>query len=114
MFAIKGALLSFFGWLMLFGSADLTALPNAFYTPVDSIIASEKPERTSLFFDAVLDVNHFSTYETPSGKVFPQTTKSFQNVNAPRFYELSYYAIGQQIVVGFSVKDLIFPFHWFT
>lgn len=114
MFTLKGVILSFFGWLVLLGSTDLTALPSASYTPVDSIVASENPERTPLFFDAVLDVNHSSTYETPTGKTFPQTSKSVQSVIAPLFYELSYYAIGQRIVVRLSVKTIIFPFHCFT
>ena len=114
MFALKGAILGFFGWLMMFGSADLTALPSASYTPVDSIAASDEQERTPLFFDAVLDVNHSSTYETPAAKTFPQKEKDVQSVTVPLFYELSYYTIGQQIVVSFSVKAIIFPFHCFT
>lgn len=114
MFALKGAILSFFGWLMLFGSTDLTALPSATYTPVDSIAASDSQERTPLFFDAVLDVSHAFTYETPAAKIFVQKENSVQNIHVPLFYELSYYAIGQQIVVNFSVKAIIFPFHCFT
>ncbi len=114
MFALKGTLLSFFGWLMLLGSTDLTALPSASYTPVDSIAASDQQERVPLFFDAILDVNHSSTYETPVAKPFPQKEKSLQSVNVPLFYELSYYAIGQQIVIKLSVKAIIFPFHCFT
>ena len=99
---------------MVLGSADLNTLPSAAYTPVERIEASDHPERMPLFFDGVLDVNHSSTYETPAGKTFPHTSKVFQSVPAPLFYELSYYSIGQQITVNLSVKTIIFPFHCFT
>ncbi|MEO8772874.1 MAG: hypothetical protein ABI263_00970 [Gelidibacter sp.] len=114
MFALKGAILSFFGWLMLLGSSDLNALPSASYTPVDSIISSDNKQQIPLVFDAFLDVNSSFTYETPVAKTFTQTNKIFQSVTAPLFYELSYYTIGQQIVVNLSVKTIIFPFHCFT
>lgn len=113
MFALKSILFSFFGWLML-GSSDLATLPSASYVPVDSISATENPEHVPLFFDAVLDINHSSTYETPLAKTFSQTNKGFQVVVPPVFYEFSYYAIGQQIVVALSIKTIIFPFHCFT
>ena len=114
MFALKGSILSFFGWLMLFGPSDLTTLPSTSYTPVDSIVATENQERVPLFFDAVLDVNHSSTYETPPVKILSQTTKGDQSVTVPLFYQLSYYTIGQQIVVNLTTKAIIFPFHCFT
>ena len=114
MFALKGILLSFFGWLLVSGSTDLATVPDASYSPVESIEASDHTERVPLFFDAVLEVNHASTYETPVGENFPHTSKVFQSAPAPLFYELSYYAIGQQIVVNLSVKTIIFPFHCFT
>lgn len=114
MFAIKGAILSFFGWLMLFGPADLTTLPTTSCLPVDSIVATDNQERVPLFFDAVLDVNHSSTYETPPVKILTQITKGFQSSRVPLFYQLSYYTIGQQIVVNLSTKAIIFPFHCFT
>lgn len=114
MFTLQGAILHIFGWLMLLGSSDLMALPNAPYIPVDSIVDSQDHDHTPLSFDAVLDVNHSFTYETPAGKTFPQTKKVFQSQTAPLFYQLSYYAIGQQIVVKLSTKAIIFPFHCFT
>ncbi len=114
MFAVKVVLFHFFGWLMLLGSSDLSAFPSASYTPVDSIISSDNKEHIPLIFDAILDVNHSFTYETPVAKTFPQRENSFQKVTVPLFYELSYYTIGQQIVVNLSVKTIIFPFHCFT
>lgn len=114
MFALKGAILSFFGSLLLFGSSGPAALPGVSYIPVDSIVASDEQERIPLFFDAVLDISHASTHETPAAKVFPFKGKSVQSVSVPLFYELSYYSIGQQIVVNLTTKDIIFPFHCFT
>lgn len=114
MFALRGIILSFFGWLMLYGSSGLTTLPSAAYVPVDSLTATEKPGHPPLFFDAVLDVNHSSTHETPIAKIVSHTNKGFQIVEPPLFYESSYYAIGQQIDISLSVKTIIFPFHCFT
>lgn len=114
MFALKGLLLSFFGGLLLLGSSDLKQLPSASYTSIDNISASENQEHVPLFFDAVLDFNHSSTFETPSVKTFSQTNKNEQRVSAPLFYPLSYYAIGQKIVIKLSTKAIIFPFHCFT
>lgn len=114
MFTLQGAILHIFGWLMLLGSPDLTALPSASYTPVDSIVASQDQDRGTLFFDSVLDVNQSYTYETPGVKTFPQPYKTAENTLAPLFYRLSYYTIGQQIVVNLSTKAIIFPFHCFT
>ena len=114
MFALKGVMFHVFGWLMLLGSPDLSALPTASYIPVDSIISSDNKEQVPLIFDAILDVNHSFTYETPVAKTFPTKVKTFQNDALPLFYEFSYYSIGQQIVVKLSVKTIIFPFHCFT
>lgn len=114
MFALKGAILSFFGLLMLLGSPDLTTVPGTSYTPVDSITASDSQERSPLYFDDVLDVNHSFTFETPPIKIVPQIPGAFQNLSAPLFYQLSYYAIGQKIMVKLSTKAIIFPFHCFT
>lgn len=114
MFALKGVLFHLFGWLMLLGSSDLTAMPSAPYTPVDRIISSDDREHIPMVFDAFLDVNNSFTYETPIAKIFPQTPNVFQSVATPSFYEFSYYNIGRQIVIGLSVKTIIFPFHCFT
>ena len=114
MFALKGVIFHLFGWLMLLGSSDLSALPTASYTPIDSVISSHDKEHTPVTFDAVLDVNHSFTHETPGVKFFPQAPKLFESTTVPLFYESSYYAIGQQIVVSLSVKTIIFPFHCFT
>ena len=99
---------------MLLGSSDLTAFPVASDTPVDSIISADDREHMPLVFDAFVDVNYSFTYEIPVAKTFPQTFTAFQSATDPSFYELSYYSIGQQIVVNLSVKAIIFPFHCFT
>lgn len=114
MFTLKGAIFSFFGWLMLWGSADLAIVPNASYVPVDSIVAGDNHDHIPLSFDAVLDVNHAFTYETPAVKIFPQPYKVAQSLDTPLLYPLSYYSIGQQIMVKLSTKAIIFPFHCFT
>ncbi len=114
MFTLQGAILHIFGWLLLLGSSDLAAFPTASYTPVDSIAAAQDHDQGSLFFDAVLDVNHSYTYETPGVKTFPKHYKAAENTLAPLFYQLSYFSIGQQIVVNLSIKAIIFPFHCFT
>jgi hypothetical protein len=114
MFTLQGAILHIFGWLMLLGSSDLTVVPSAAYTPVDTIVATQEQNQNPLFFDAVLDVSYSYTYETPGVKIFPQPYKLAKNPIAPLFYQLSYYSIGQQIVVNLSTKTIIFPFHCFT
>lgn len=114
MFALKSVILYLFGWLMLFGSTDLTTLPSASYTAVDNIIATDDKDHSPLFLDAVFEVNQASTYETPAVKTFAHPDKVYQSATAPSFYSLSYYTIGQQIVVNFTIKDIIFPFHCFT
>lgn len=114
MFALKGAILYFFGWLVLFGSSDLTALPSDPYTPVDSIVATDGHERSPSFLDAVFKVNQSSTHHTPSAKTYSQPSKIYQSSIILSSYSLSYYAIGQQIVVNLTIKDILFPFHCFT
>lgn len=114
MFALKAAMFYLFGWLMLFGSSDLSTLPNASYTPVDTIDAAADSDHNPLFFDAGFEINQLSTHETPAVKTFAQQDKVYQSATAPSSYSLSYYTIGQQIVVNFAVKDIIFPFHCFT
>lgn len=114
MFTLQGAILHVFGWLMLLGSSDLTASSSTSYAPIDSIEISKDHNHNPLFFDAVLDINHSYTYETPGGKTFPSPYKEAVNTLAPLFYQLSYYSIGQQIVVNLSTKAIIFPFHCFT
>ncbi|WP_027125580.1 hypothetical protein [Gelidibacter mesophilus] len=114
MFALKGVIFSFFGWLVLLGSTDLATTPIPDYVPVDSVIAADDHDTNPLFFDAVFDVNHASTYESPAVKTFPQPYKEAKNLVAPIYYQLSYYIIGQQIVVNLSTKEIIFPFHCFT
>ncbi|MBJ7882086.1 hypothetical protein [Gelidibacter salicanalis] len=114
MFILQGAILYIFGWMMMLGSSDLTALPTASYNPVDKIVASKDQEHVPFSYDAVLDVNQSFTYETPSGKTFPRPFKLSENTVAPLNYQLSYYTIGQQIMVNLTTKAIIFPFHWFT
>lgn len=114
MFTLQGAILHLFGWLLLLGSTDLAAWPTASYTPVESIVATQDHEHGPLFFDAVLDVNQSYTYETPGVKTFPKLYKADEHTLAPLSYQLSYYNIGQQIVVNLSTKAIIFPFHCFT
>lgn len=114
MFALKGVIFYLFGWLMLFGSNDLATLPSASYTPVDNIVATDNQDHRPLFLDAVFEVNQSSTHETPPVKTFTQLGKIYSSATAPSSYSLSYYTIGQQIVVNFTIKDIIFPFHCFT
>lgn len=114
MFALKAAILYLFGWFVLFGSAELTILPSASYAPVDSIAAPDDQDHSPLFLDAVFEVNQSSTHETPSVKTFSQPIDAYQSAVAASYYSLSYYTIGQQIVVNFTIKDMIFPFHCFT
>lgn len=114
MFTIKGAIFYVLGWVMLLGSSNLTASSSASYTPVDTIVVSQDQDHVPFTFDAVIDLNHSFTFEIPVVKIFPQTYKLSENTITPLNYQLSYYAIGQQIVVKLSTKAIIFPFHWFT
>lgn len=114
MFTLQGAILHIFGWLLLLGSSDLAALPTASYTPVENVEAAHDHGHGPLFFDAVIDVNHSYTYETPGVKTFLKFYKADENTLAPLYYQLSYYSIGQQIMVNLSTKAIIFPFHCFT
>ncbi|HUH27211.1 hypothetical protein [Gelidibacter sp.] len=114
MFALKGIIFYLFGWLMLFGSNDLGTLPSASYTPVDNISATDDHDHSPLFLDAVFEVNQSSTHETPPVKTFTQPSKPDSSPTPQSSYSLSYYTIGQQIVVNFTIKDIIFPFHCFT
>src|SRR5690606_17173096 len=103
-----------FGWLMMFGSNDLATLPSASYSPVDNISATDDHDHRPLFLDAVFEVNQSSTYETPPLKIFTQPSIAYSKPTLQSCYSLSYYTIGQQIVVNFTIKDIIFPFHCFT
>lgn len=113
MFALKSAMLYLFGWLMLLGSVDLETVPSA-YAPVDNIAATDDHDQSPLFLDAVFDVNESSTHETPPLKNFTSPEGVCQQPCRASLYSISYYAIGQQIVVNFTIKDIIFPFHCFT
>ncbi|TXE08593.1 hypothetical protein ES711_08815 [Gelidibacter salicanalis] len=114
MFTIKGAIFYVLGWVMLLGSSDLTASSVSSYMPVDTIVASQDHDHVPFTFDAVIDFNQSFTYEVPGVKLIPQPYKPSENNITPLNYQLSYYAIGQQIVVKLSTKAIIFPFHWFT
>lgn len=103
-----------FGWLLLFGSSDLQTLPSATYISVDNIAAADDQDHNPLFLDAVFEINHSSTQETPSVKTFTQPEIAYKKALEPVSYSLSYYTIGQQIVVSFTVQDIIYPFHCFT
>jgi len=115
MFVLKAAMFYLFGWLMLLGSSDLSNLPYpSSYMPIDSIEATDDSNHNPLFLDAVFEIHHSSTQQTPAGKTFAYLDKVYKNASAPSSYSLSYYAIGQQIVVKFTIKRIIFPFHCFT
>ena len=114
MFTLQGAILYIFGWMMMLGSSDLSAVPMASYNPTDKIVASKDQEHMPLSFDAVSEANHSFTYETPNLKTFPRPYKLTENTVTPLNYQLSYYIIGQQIMVNLTTKAIIFPFHWFT
>lgn len=114
MFGLKAVLLSFFGWLVLLGSTDQATLPSALYHPVDSITATDNEDHVPLFFDAIIDANHSSTYETPPVKILSPNYEGMQVVSFPNYYPLSYYSIGQQISIHLTTKTIIFPFHCFT
>lgn len=114
MLSLKVFILSFFGWLMCFGSTNPEVLKSAAYTPEESIVATEDGEQTPLFFDAILEVNQSSTYEIPGVKVdAPPYSQTF-HVSVLLFDQLLYYKIGQKISVNLTTKTIIFPFHCFT
>lgn len=112
MLTLKVAILQLFGWLML--TSGTTTLPEATYSSVDSIVASEEHEHLPLSFDAVIDVSQAFTSETPTQKIVPQSHHFVESVAVPVDNLLSYYAIGQQIVINLTIKTIIFPFHCFT
>lgn len=114
MLVLKSILFCFFGWTILWGPAGAIGLPTSTYSATDYITATDKPDQTPLFFDAVLDFQQASIHETPSINNFSPATKGVLWLMSSIFYETSYYNIGRQIVVSLDIKAIIFPFHCFT
>lgn len=114
MLAIKGFIFTIFSWLVLTTSSGISTDEYAVYQPEEHIVALDNTDQAPLFFDAVLEVSQVSTYELPTLKILTQFFQVDTQFYSNQHYPLSYYEIGQNIMVGLCIKTIIFPFHCFT